>query len=306
VRLRLGTRGSPLALAQAGLLARKLEAAGSEVELVAIKTSGDRLTHVALAEFGGKALFVREIEEALLDGRVDVGVHSLKDMPAVLPEGLCLGAFPEREDPADVLIGRSGEALENLPRGAVVGTSSLRRRILLLKRRPDLRITPIRGNVETRLRKLEEGQYDALVLARAGLTRLGLFPAHARVLPPEEFLPAVGQGILGLEARQADREVLELLAGVDHTETRAQGEAERSFLLHLNADCHTPVAGWARVEGDALTLSGLVGSLDGETVLTGRVTGPAAMARRLGEALAADLLGRGARQILEAARGRGA
>jgi len=306
VRLRLGTRGSPLALAQARLLARKLEAAGGEVELVTIKTSGDRLAHVALADFGGKALFVRDIEEALLDGRVDVGVHSLKDMPAVLPEGLCLGAFPEREDPADVLIGRSGEALENLPRGAVVGTSSLRRRILLLKRRPDLRITPIRGNVETRLRKLEEGQYDALVLARAGLTRLGLFPAHARVLPPEEFLPAVGQGILGLEARQADREVLELLAGVDHTETRAQGEAERSFLLHLSADCHTPVAGWARVEGDALTLSGLVGSLDGETVLTGRVTGPAAMARRLGEALAADLLGRGARQILEAARGRGA
>jgi hydroxymethylbilane synthase len=260
---------------------------------------------VALADFGGKALFVKEIEEALLDGRVDVGVHSLKDMPAVLPEGLCLGAFPEREDPADVLIARGGEALEDLPRGAVVGTSSVRRRVLLLRRRADLRITPIRGNVETRLRKLEEGQYHALVLARAGLTRLGLFPADARVLPPEEFLPAVGQGILAVEARQADREVLELLAAVDHTETRAQGEAERSFLLHLGADCHTPVAGWARVEGEGLTLSGLVASLDGETVLAGRVTGRAAMARRLGEALAGDLLGRGARQILEAARDRG-
>ena len=297
--LRLGTRGSRLALRQSEQAAEALRARGAAALVVPIKTSGDHLAHMALADFGGKALFVKEIEEALLDGRVDVGVHSLKDMPAILPPGLCLAAVLEREDPRDVLVARNGGSLDELPWGAVVGTSSLRRRVLLRARRPDLRVEPIRGNVDTRLRKLEEGSYDALVMARAGLNRLGLAPAHACPLPVDEFLPAPGQGILGLEARQTDHDVLDLLKDVDHAETRAQAEAERSFLLHLGAGCHTPVAGFARVEGDRLLLTGLVASVDGDLVLVASVGGAAESAEKLGQELAEELLARGARAILD-------
>jgi len=234
---------------------------------------------------------------------VDVGVHSLKDMPAALPAGLVLAAFPPREDPRDVLLTRSGGDLDALPRGARVGTSSLRRRILLLARRPDLTIEPIRGNVETRLAKLDRGEYDALVMAGAGLKRLGVVPAHSWLLQTEEFLPAVGQGILGVEARQADREMLELLRRVDDTRTRMQAVAERSFLLALGAGCHTPVAGYARLDGDALTISGLVASLDGATMLQSSVSGPGAAAEALGRKLADELLARGAGPLLEASGG---
>jgi len=300
MRLRLGTRGSRLAVAQSGQVADALRARGVEIEMVVIRTSGDRLADVALADFGGKALFVREIEEALLDGRVDAGVHSLKDMPAVLPDGLRLAAYPPREDPRDVLLTRSGGGLDELPRGARVATSSLRRRALLLTRRPDLSIEPIRGNVDTRLRKLDEGLCDGLVMARAGLERLGLKPKHAQPLPVEEFLPAVGQGILGLEARTADGEVLEALRGVDHAGTRMQALAERAFLRRLGAGCHTPVAGHARIDGDAISIAGLVASLDGATVLSGEVSGPGSQAEELGERLAGELLARGARALLDA------
>lgn len=300
MRLRLGTRGSRLAVAQSGQVADALRERGAEVEMVVIRTSGDRLADVALADFGGKALFVREIEEALLDGRVDAGVHSLKDMPAVLPDGLRLAAYPPREDPRDVLLTRSGGGLDGLPRGARVATSSLRRRALLLIRRPDLSIEPIRGNVDTRLRKLDEGLCDGLVMARAGLERLGLKPKHAQPLPVEEFLPAVGQGILGLEARTADGEVLEALRGVDDAGTRMRALAERAFLRRLGAGCHTPVAGHARIDGDAISIAGLVASLDGATVLSGEVRGPCSEAEELGERLAGELLARGARAILDA------
>lgn len=303
MKLRVGTRGSRLAVVQSSWVADALRRFGAEVELVPIKTSGDRLAQVALADFGGKALFVKEIEEALLAHRVDVGVHSLKDMPAALPAGLVLAAFPPREDPRDVLITRGGGGLDALPRGARVGTSSLRRRILLLARRPDLAIEPIRGNVETRLAKLDRGEYDALVMASAGLKRLGVVPAHSCLLQTEEFLPAVGQGILGVEARQADREMLELLRRVDDTRTRMQAIAERSFLLALGAGCHTPVAGYARLEGDALTISGLVASLDGATVIQSSVSGPGAAAEALGRKLADELLARGAGPLLEASGG---
>jgi len=271
-----------------------------QTEIVVIKTSGDHLADVALADFGGKALFVKEIEEALLSMRVDAGIHSLKDLPALLPAGLILAAYPMREDPRDVLVTRDGAGLDELCPGARVGTSSLRRRALLLHRRPDLRAEAIRGNVDTRLRKLDEGQYDAIVVALAGLERLGLRPRHVVPLPVEEFLPAVGQGIVGIEARAADGEVLEVLKSVDHTETRMVALAERAFLARLGAGCHTPVAGFARLEGDRVSLDGLVASSDGKTVIRGSAGGPAARAEATGRRLAEDLLARGAGPLLDA------
>jgi len=300
VTLRLGTRGSRLALAQTQSVADGLTALGLDVDVIPIKTSGDHLTQVALGDFGGKALFVKEIEEALLEGRIDVGIHSLKDMPAALPAGLSLAAFPRREDPRDSLVTRRGGGLRDLPPAAVVGTSSLRRRALLLARRPDLRVEPIRGNVETRLAKLESGACDALVVARAGLDRLGQAPVHETVLPAEEFLPAVGQGILGLEVREDDRETHELLGRLEHPGTRMQAQAERAFLHRLGAGCHTPVAGYARLDGDALSLTGLVASPDGATVLRSSISGLASAAETLGRKVADELLARGARRLLDA------
>ena len=299
MKLRFGTRGSRLAVVQSTEVADALRALGHEVELVTIRTSGDRLADVALADFGGKALFVKEIEEALLDGRIDGGVHSLKDMPAELPEGLCLAAFSARQDPRDVLLTRGGGTLDDLPHGARVATSSLRRRALVLARRPDLRVEPIRGNVDTRLRKLEEGLYDAMVMARAGLERLGLKLEHVQILSAEGFLPAVGQGILGVEARATDRAVLEALQGIDDATARAEALAERAFLRRLGAGCHTPVAGLAQVRDSALEIDGLVSSVDGRTVIRGRASGVAADPESVGERLADDLLARGARAFLE-------
>jgi hydroxymethylbilane synthase len=300
VKVRLGTRGSRLALAQAESVAAALRARDAEVEIVSIRTSGDRLAQAALADFGGKALFVKEIEEALVAGRVDIAVHSLKDMPAMLPGGLLLAAYPPRVDPADVLVTRAGGGLGSLPAGARVGTSSLRRRVLLQRRRPDLRDEPIRGNVDTRLQRLAEGRVDALVMARAGLARLGIEPPGATRLPEDEFLPAAGQGILGVEAREDDGALLELLATLDHTETRIQAEAERAFLLRLGAGCHTPVAGFARQDGSVLAMSGLVASEDGRTVLTASVSGAPGLARAVGAKLADELLAQGAAALLAA------
>jgi len=300
VKLRIGTRGSRLALVQSNLIVAPLRALGVEVELVPIRTSGDRLAQVALADFGGKALFVKEIEEALLDRRVDLAVHSLKDMPAVLPDGLVLGAFPEREDPRDALVTRRGGTLDELPSKSVVGTSSLRRRVLVLGRRQDLDLRPIRGNVDTRLAKLEDGTYDAVILAQAGLNRLGLAPVHAALLSVDDFPPAVGQGILGVEVRGDDARTLELLGSVDHTRTRMEALAERSFLRGLAAGCHTAVAGCARADAQALTLTGLVASLDGRTVIRSAVSGPVSAAEALGQKLAEELLGRGAAGLLAA------
>lgn len=301
--LRVGTRGSPLALRQAELVKARLEALVStdRVEIVPIKTSGDRLAQVALADFGGKGLFVREIEEALLGGRVDLAVHSLKDLPATLPPGLVLAAFPPREDPRDVLVSRVGGGIADLPARAVVGTSSLRRRVLLLHRRPDLRVEPIRGNLDTRLRKLQDGPYDAVVLAAAGLRRLGLLTDSAQLLPPEEFVPAPGQGILAVQARADDRPLLELLSGLDHTETRWQAQAERAFLQQLGASCHTPVAAHARVQSGELSLVGLVASLDGQRVIQAEVSGARESAELLGRKLAEDLKARGATGLLSEA-----
>ena len=298
--IRLGTRGSPLALRQAALVADRIrgQAPDRAVEIVPMKTSGDRLAQVSLGEFGGKGLYVKELEEALLAGRVDIAVHSLKDMPAELPEGLCLAAFPPRDDPRDVLVTRAGGGIADVPDGATVGTSSLRRRVLLLSVRPDLRIEAIRGNVDTRLAKLSAGTWDAIVVAAAGLARLGLTPANARPLAPAEFVPAVGQGILAIEARSADREVRALLAAVDDPATRAQADAERAFLRQLGASCHTPVAAHAQLVNGELSLDGFVATLDARRVLRGRMTGAPGSAELLGQKLAGELLARGAREIL--------
>jgi hydroxymethylbilane synthase len=303
MNVRLGTRGSRLALVQCEQVAAALREHGARAEIVVIRTSGDRLVQVALADFGGKALFVKEIEEALLAGQVDVGVHSLKDMPAALPPGLVLAAFPAREDPGDVLLTRSPGGWDGLPAGARVGTSSLRRRALVLARRADLRPEPIRGNVETRIEKVTAGFCDATILAAAGLRRLGLDPPHLTALSVDEFVPAVGQGILAIEAREADREVLELLGRLDDTRSRSEALAERAFLDRLGADCHTPVAGHARHEEGALVLTGIVASLDGLTVLRSRAGGGAREAERLGVAVADELLAKGAKALLDASRG---
>jgi len=283
---------------QAESVAAALRALGATVEVMPIRTSGDRLAQVSLADFGGKALFVKELEEALVEGRADIAVHSLKDLPSMLAPGLMLAAFPRREDPRDVLVSRMAGRLDELPSHTVVGTSSLRRRALVLARRPDLSIAPIRGNVETRLAKLGRGEYDALILAKAGLDRLALTDVPATPLPPDEFLPAPGQGILGVEAREDDRGLLDLLAGLDDTRTRMAALAERSLLEALGAGCHTPVAGHAWTDDRVLTLSGLVASPDGRELLKSSVSGPASAAIALGAKLAEDLLSRGAGDLL--------
>jgi len=296
--MRLGTRASALALAQARAVAAALTAAGVTVTLVPMRTEGDRRMDARLAAIGGKGLFVRELEEALLDGAIDAAVHSLKDLPAELPAGLVLAAFPAREDARDVLVTRQPAGLDDLPRGARVGTSSPRRRALALAARPDLRVEPIRGNVDTRLHKLEAEGLDAVILAAAGLCRLGLQPAHARPLSPAAFVPAVGQGILAVEARERDGATRGALALLDDAPTRACALAERAWLGRLGASCATPMGAHARLEGAALVLASVIASEDGRRVLRGSLTGRPDEAERLGLRLAETLLERGAAAIV--------
>jgi hydroxymethylbilane synthase len=295
--IRIGTRGSALALAQAAGVASALRARDHEVEVLPMRTEGDRLASARLASVGGKGLFVREIEEALLAGRIDLAVHSLKDLPAEQPAGLTLVAFPTREDPCDVLVARAPGGLQALPPGAVVGTSSPRRSALLRAERPDLVIEPLRGNVDTRLRKLETGDCDAIVLAAAGLRRLGLAPSHAEALAVDRFVPAVGQGILGLEGRVDDARVRTALAALDDAVTRACATAERAFLLRLGASCVTPVAAHARMEAGTLEMTALVVSEDGQRILRQGGAARPADAASLGRRLADELLEKGAAAV---------
>ncbi len=295
--MKLGTRGSPLALAQADAVAARFRALGAEVEIVPMRTEGDRLLEARLAAIGGKGLFVREIEEALLAGAIDGAVHSLKDLPAELPAGLALGAFLEREDPRDVLVTRTGARFEELPAGAVIGTSSPRRRALALALRPDLAVEPIRGNVDTRLRKLERGGWDAVILAAAGLSRLGLAPAHARPLDPEVWVPAVGQGILGIEVREPDSRMRALVDRLDHGATRVCALAERAYLGRLGASCNTPMAAHAVLDGPRLRMIAFVASEDGRKVLRGGDSGAPDEAELIGLRLAESLLARGAAAV---------
>ena len=297
--VRIGTRGSTLAVWQAGWVKKRLEAHWPDlrVELVPITTSGDRIQHISLARIGGKGLFVKEIEQALLAGRVDLAVHSVKDLPAELPPGLRLSTIPEREDPRDVLISAGGSSLAELPEASRVGTSSLRRQALLLHLRPDLRIEVLRGNVETRLRRQLEGRVDATVLAAAGLKRLSLRLKNGVPLDAEEFLPAIGQGALGIEIRAGD-EVAALLAPLHHPETAWAVEAERAFLSGMGGSCRTPLAARATVANGSLRLAALVASPDGKRLLRHERSGPTETAGQIGTETAALLLDRGGREIL--------
>ncbi len=285
---------------QAGLVADALRDRwpGLEVTLVPIKTSGDRMLDAPLATVGGKGLFVKEIEEALLAGRIDLAVHSLKDMPVELPPGLRIGAVMAREDPLDALVAKHDLRFAELPVGAKIGTSSLRRQVQLLHRRPDLQLVPLRGNVETRLKKIEALGLDAVVLAAAGLIRLRLQDRITERLEPDLCLPAIGQGALAIEVRSNDRQVEAFVEGVDHAETRLATEAERAFLRCLGGTCVTPLAAFGRLEGDTLVLQGMVGSLDGKRLVRQVRQGEASAPDAVGRALADALLAAGGEEIL--------
>jgi len=295
-KIRIGTRGSPLALAQAREVADRLAAAhglGADVcELVVIKTSGDRITDRPLMEEGGKALFTKEIEEALQAGHIDLAVHSMKDMPTVLPHGLAIGATLKREDPRDAFISHRYSALSELPSGAVVGTSSLRRQAQVLRRRPDVKVVPFRGNVETRLRKLEEGSADATFLACAGLNRLGLAQHIRAPMDTDVMLPAVAQGAIGVEIRADDANTAQLVAPLNDAATALCVATERAFLARLDGSCRTPIAGLAELGDGALRFRGEILTPDGTGCYTAERAGAAQGALRLGEEAARELLER--------------
>jgi hydroxymethylbilane synthase len=297
----IGTRGSQLALWQANWVKEAIRRHRPEysVELAIIKTKGDKILDVPLAKVGGKGLFVKEIEEALLDGRIDLAVHSMKDMPAVIPDGLCIGAIPEREEPRDVLITREGKPLEALPRGAKIGTSSLRRSAQLLHKRPDFVITPLRGNLDTRLRKLESESLDAIVLAAAGVKRLGLSDRITEVLDETVMLPAVGQGALCIEVREDDPLISPIMAELDDTHTRKVVLGERAFLHRLEGGCQVPIAGHGHLKNNSYTLAGLVCDVDGTQRIKASLTGSADQSQKIGVELAETLLSKGAGEILE-------
>lgn len=299
--IRIGTRGSPLALWQANWVKENLSQAYPQlrISLVGIRTKGDKLVDVSLAKVGGKGLFVKEIEEKLLVGRIDLAVHSMKDVPVQLPKGLHIQSIPLRDDPGDVLISRNHLTLEELPRGAKIGTSSLRRRAQLLSYRPDLSIVPLRGNVDTRVRKLRTMDLDAVVLAAAGVKRMKLEERISQSISPEVCLPAIGQGALGIETRVDDDEVNQYLSLLDHEPSHLSVRAERAYLGRLGGGCQVPIAGLGTVSDDGmLALRGLVGSLDGRKLIKGMMEGEAGKALELGIALAEDLLSRGADEIL--------
>ena len=302
----LGTRGSRLAVWQAEWVQARLRESSPDVAVTLrrIKTSGDKILDMPLATIGGKGLFVKEIEDALLQGEIDLAVHSMKDVPTVLPEGLEILCVPAREDPRDALISREAKPLDRLPRGARVGTSSLRRQAQLLHRRPDLKIEMLRGNLDTRLRKLRDGEFDAIVLAAAGLKRMGWVEQITEYLPSEVSLPAIGQGALGLEGRRDDAFVRGILAALDHHPTRTAVTAERALLERLEGGCQVPIAAHATLSGERLRLEGLVASVDGRRLVRDSVEGTVADARELGTRLAEQLLRQGGEAILNEIYGR--
>ncbi len=300
--LKIATRQSPLALWQAEHIRARLEALHADltVELVTFVTQGDKILDTPLAKIGGKGLFVKELEAALLDGRADLAVHSMKDVPMALPEGLTLAVICEREDPLDAFVSNTYASFDDLPQGAKVGTSSLRRKCQILKARPDLEIIDLRGNVGTRLSKLDAGNYDAIILASAGLKRLELADRIRHTLDPVVSLPAVGQGALGLECREDDQAVLDLILPLMHDESNVCVRAERAFNAYLEGGCQVPIAGYATLQDGQLTIEGRVGSVDGETLLQVNLKGQPEDAEKLGVQLAQELLALGAGELLKA------
>ncbi|MCS6953711.1 MAG: hydroxymethylbilane synthase [Bryobacterales bacterium] len=298
--LRIGSRGSQLALWQARWVAQRLEELGEPSAIEIIRTTGDKITDVPLAKVGSKGLFTKEIEEALLEGRVDVAVHSLKDLPTELPRGLTLAAVPEREDPRDAMV---GARLADLPAGARIGTSSLRRAAQLRALRPDLVIEPLRGNLDTRLRKLDEGRYHAIVAACAGLKRLGYESRIAEVLEPALMCPAVGQGALAVETRDDAGRAHDICRRLDHPDTRAAVTAERAVLRAVGGGCQIPLGACARVADGVVHLMAVVAAPDGSSLIRLSDRGPAAEAEQVGWRLGSRLLAAGARRVLEAVYG---
>jgi len=303
-KLKIGSRGSDLALWQTNFVKKKLEDAypALSFEVKIITTTGDQMLDTALSKIGDKGLFTRQIENALLNGEIDLAVHSLKDLQTAQPVGLTIGAVLEREPPNDVLLSSRYNSIDELPKGARVATGSLRRKSQLLHYRPDLSITEIRGNVPTRIRKLDESELDGMILAYAGVHRLGLDSRIRQVIPFGIMLPAVGQGAMAVEVRADDTKVREIASVLDDTETRNCVTAERAFLRRLEGGCQVPIGAMARVEGDRIYLEGVVGSLDGDKNLRERITGDTADADALGTGLAEQMLEKGAAEILEEGR----
>jgi hydroxymethylbilane synthase len=305
--IKIGTRGSLLATTQSTWVRKQIEAAhpGIKVELVTIVTKGDKILDVPLAMVGGKGLFVKEIEEALLRKDVDLAVHSMKDVPSELPEELHLGIIPLRENPHDAFISTRFTRFADLPVGATVGTSSLRRRAQLAALRPDLKIVDLRGNLDTRLRKLDEGKFQAIILAAAGLNRLGMSSRATGYFSAKEMLPAVGQGALGIELRKDDAELLAGLSFLNDATTTVAVTAERAFLFRLEGGCQVPIGAFADVRDGQVELTGLIAAVDGSQVLKDTMSGPAEEAHQLGIKLANKLLDMGGREILAEVYGRG-
>lgn len=299
--IRIATRKSLLALWQANHVKARLEALHPhvQVELVAMTTKGDVLLDTPLAKIGGKGLFVKELEVAMLEGRADIAVHSMKDVPVEFPQGLGLSVICEREDPRDAFVSNDYASLDELPAGAVVGTASLRRECQIRARRPDLVIKTLRGNVQTRLRKLDDGEYHAIILAAAGLKRLELEERIKALMSPEQSLPANGQGAVGIECRLDDQELLDLLAPLDHEPTRLRVLAERAMNHGLQGGCQVPIGAYAELDGDQLWLRGLVGRPDGSQIIYDEIRGPASNGEQLGQTLARQLLAQGADRILD-------
>jgi hydroxymethylbilane synthase len=300
--LRMGSRGSLLAQWQANHVREQIASlCGVESEIVLIKTSGDRFEHAPVSQIGLKGIFIKELEDALLDGRIDLAVHSVKDVPTETPRGLTFPAVLRRQDVRDCIVSATGTGFAGLRQAARIGTSSLRRQSQLRHHRPDLDVRELRGNVDTRVRKAESGEYDAVVLAKAGLDRLGWSQRISEVLSPQICLPAVGQGALGVETRSRDRELNELLARLDDAETRSAVLAERALLAALQGGCQVPIGGWARMERNEFVLEACVASVDGADYIRERVSGPPDQPEALGQSVARALLDAGAVRILELA-----
>ncbi len=302
--LRIATRGSPLALWQAEHVQARLEALhpGIEISLVTMKTRGDKLLDAPLAKVGGKGLFVKELEAGLLDGRADLAVHSLKDVPVEFPDGLELALVMEREDPRDAFVSNTHDSLAAMPAGCLVGTSSLRRQTQIREAFPGLEVDWLRGNVNTRLAKLDAGEFDAIILAASGLQRLGMSDRIRAPIEPEVCLPAIGQGVLGIEIRSDDHELRELIAPLADADTTLRINAERALNQTLNGGCQVPIAGYAVLEGDRIYLRGLVGEPDGSLILRAELRGGSSRAHELGVELAGLLLAQGAEKILDRLR----